>query len=199
MTARLSIRTFFLLGVVIVCEAPASACAPPGALCEAKEPLVDAEEWTFVEESASESLWAASPSDQRCGPADIQVANFGDEAAVEIDTRSGCGFATVTQPLSSSLSPGDRVQVRIFYFSQTTFPRATALVEVALDDLIVVTERVPIPSESGLIAPIVVVPQEIPAGSLAHFHVGNHGDNSWNLIELSRIFERPCDEALPGS
>jgi hypothetical protein len=132
-----------------------------------------------------------------CTADDIQIASFGEDDAVEIDTRFGCGWATVEQPLLAAVEAGDALQVRVFYFSQTTFPEAEAEVAVALGDDIVVREAVAIPSSSGLVAPRVVVDRAVAAGTMARFHVGNHGDNSWNLIELSRVRTAPCDPEAP--
>jgi hypothetical protein len=177
---------------VAVAPSLGAGCAPPP-VCSEKEPLVVANAWTFVE-PGEDTLWPAPEGAALCSADDIQIASFGADDAVEVDTRFGCGWATVSQPLAASLAAGDRVQVRIFYFSQATFPEAQAEVAVALDDDVVVSEKVDIPASSGLVAPVVVVDHDVAAGALAHFHVGNHGDNSWNLIELSRVFDVPCDD-----
>lgn len=47
-------------------------------------------------------------------------------------------------------------------------------------------EHVPIPSESGMIAPTVVAPKAYPRGTPVYFHLHNHGQNTWNLLELRR-------------
>jgi hypothetical protein len=170
----------------------ALSCAPPP-VCTGKDPLVAADDWTFVEPT-DDTLWPAPPDAALCAASDIQVASFGADDAVEIDTRFGCGWATVSQPLALPLVAGDQIQMRVFYFAQATFPADTAEVALALDGDVVVREVVSIPAASGLIAPVVSVARDIAAGALAHFHVGNHGDNSWNLIELSRVFDAPCDD-----
>jgi len=172
--------------------AATTACAPLP-VCTGKEPLVTADGWTFVE-PADDALWPPPPDAALCTASDIQVARFGADDAVEIDTRFGCGWATVSQPLGAPLIAGDRVQVRVFYFAQATFPADTAGIAIAVDGDIVVRETVAIPAASGLVAPVVPVERDVAAGALAHFHVGNHGDNSWNLIELSRVFDAPCDD-----
>jgi hypothetical protein len=165
-------------------------------MCTVKEPLVVADGWTFVS-ATEDTLWPAPDDAALCEESDIQIASFGADDGVEIDTRSGCGWATVSQPIARPLSTGDRVQVRVFYFTQATFPAASAEVAIAVNGDIVVSESVPIPTSSGLLAPVVVVDHDVEAGALAHFHVGNHGDNSWNLIELARVHEAPCKAEEP--
>lgn len=180
---------FGSVGLVVVATSGSSGCAPPE--CEFQEPLVFAEGWRFVPPT-EDVLWPPPPDAPVCTVDDIQVATFGEDEAVEIDTRLGCGWATVEQALGVGLAAGDRVQVRIFYFAQATFPAAEAEVAVALGDDVIVSERVPIPSSSGLVAPRVVIDRAVAAGTPARFHVGNHGDNSWNLIELSRVYTAAC-------
>ncbi len=183
-----------LVAALAVLPTLTAAQCEPAPVCTDKEPLVAPDAWTFVE-PADDTLWPAPDGAALCNASDIQVASFGADDAVEIDTRFGCGWATVSQPIASSLAAGDRVQVRIFYFSQATFPEAQAEVAVALDGDGGVSEKVAIPASSGLVAPVVTVDHDVAAGALAHFHIGNHGDNSWNLIELSRVFDVPCDDA----
>ncbi len=168
----------------------ALACEP-APLCEVKEAVVVPDGWAFVD-PAADALWPAPEGAALCTAEDIQVQNFGVDEAVEVDTRFGCGWATVSQPTLVDLDAGDDVQVRVFYFSQLTFPAAQAEVAIALDGEVVSSTLVDIPSSSGLIAPRLTLTRAVPAGSLAHFHVGNHGDNSWNLIELARISEAEC-------
>lgn len=169
------------------------AGCPAEPLCEQKTPAVDPRGWTFVAND-DDPLWKAPPETATCSADEIQVQSFGADDAVEIDTSFGCGWATVSQALQVPLHAGDDVQVRVFYFSQASFPEAQAEVAVALDGDIVVSELVAIPSSSRLLAPRVTLARDYAVGSLALFHVGNHGDNSWNLIELSLITEAPCPE-----
>lgn len=185
-------------GVCWALLAVKAGCAP-APVCETKQPLVDASSWRLVP-PADDTLWPPPADAPLCAPEDVQVASFGDDDAVEIDTRFGCGWATVEQPIALALTAGDAVQVRVFYFSQGTFPAAEAEVAVALGDAVIARQRVPIPSSSGLFAPRVVLEGDVAAGTPARFHVGNHGDNSWNLIELSRIVSGPCagDDPSPG-
>lgn len=174
-----------------------TACEPEAPLCESTASLVDPAAWTFVAPE-TDALWPAPEGSATCGPEDVQIQSFGEDDAVEIDTRFGCGWATVEQPTLVDLHAGDEVQVRVFYFSQATFPEAQAEVAIAFDEDIVSTTLVDIPTESDLIAPRVPIERDVPAGSTARFHVGNHGDNSWNLIELSQIFSAPCPEPADG-
>lgn len=160
--------------------------------CEENTDLVDGEAWTFVE-PADDTLWPAPPDAALCTAEDLQVQPFGEDLALEVDTRFGCGWATAVQPLALGISAGDALQVRVFYFSQATFPAARAEVAIAIGDEVVMQEFVDIPTSSGLVAPTLTVATDAPAGTPVHFHVGNHGDNSWNLVELSVVTQAPCE------
>lgn len=167
-----------------------SACEPQP-LCEVNDDLVVADGWTFVE-PANDPIWSLPADTTACGPDEIQVQSFGVDEAVEIDTRFGCGWATVSQPIAADLAAGDELQARVFYFSQVTFPTAEAEIAIAIDGDVVAQSTIEIPTSSGLFAPRVTLDRAVAAGALAHFHIGNHGDNSWNLIELSRIRSEVC-------
>jgi len=177
--------------VVVVGLLGAVGCEAPR--CEQKQPLVEAEGWTFVE-PADDPLWPTPPDAALCDADALQLQAFGDDVAVEIDTRFGCGWATVAQPIAEGLVAGDEVQLRVFHFAQATFPAAEAEVAVAIDDEILLQALVPIPTRAGLLSSRVSVAADHAAGSVARFHVGNHGDNSWNLVELARVVLGACDD-----
>lgn len=135
------------------------------------------------------------PADaELCTAEDIRMEPFGNgPIAVDIDTVTGCGWATVEQETLADLVAGDEVQLRIFYFSQTTFPEAEATVAIAFNGEPFFSVQVPIPTTSTLEAPLLAVDRDIRAGTKVQFHVGNHGDNSWNLLEVSRTRKVFCD------
>lgn len=182
-------RVVFAAAVVV----GLSACPEPVPLCEVADDAVTAKGWTFVPPD-EDTMWPAPAGAATCTLDDIQVQSFGVDDAIEVDTRFGCGWATVSQPTLVDMKAGDDVQVRVFYFSQATFPTAQAEVAIALDGEIVAATLIDIPTSSGLYAPRFKLARDVPKGSTALFHVGNHGDNSWNLIELSRISEGPCPD-----
>ena len=181
------------VSIVIAASALLAACDVFVPQCEVKTPLVVGDGWTLVP-PAQDVLWPPPEGAPLCEEDALQTQPLGDDLAFEIDTRFGCGWATASQPIAHDVAAGSLVQVRVFYFSQNTFPAAEATVALALAGDIVMDERVAIPTSSGLLAPQVPVPRDLAAGELAHFHVGNHGDNSWNLVEVSSIGPGPCEE-----
>ncbi len=177
---------------MITLVAMTAGCPPAVAVCEDKRDVVDVRAWRFVDPD-DDRLWPATDDAVFCTADDLQVQPVGDDLALEIDTRLGCGWATARQPLLEDLRIGDRLQVRVFYFSQTVFPEAEAEVAVAIDGERIMSERVPIPAASGLLQPLLTIKRDVDAGADVDFHVGNHGDNSWNLVELAVIRDVACD------
>ena len=169
----------------------AQACPGEEAACEEKVPLVDVDAWVLVEPDA-DAVWPAPEGTPLCAVDAVQVQQFGGERALEIDTSVTCGWATVEQPLLASVATGESLQVRVFYFSQTSFPAATAEVGLAVGGEVAMAELVDIPAASGLIAPRLRVQNDAAAGTPIAFHVGNHGANSWNLLEVSLLRSIPC-------
>lgn len=159
----------------------------PGDECQEKTDLVDMTAWTLV---APEDDPFEPPADAPfCTGDEIRMEAFGTGGpiALDVDTRAGCGWATLAQETKADLVAGDRVQSRLFYFSQTSFPADTADVALRFGDVDHWRFAVPIPTINQLEAPLLAVEQDVPAGTRVLFHVGNHGDNSWNLLEVSRV------------
>ena len=182
-----------LVACLVGTEALAAGCTPAVAVCEDKASLVDVRAWRFVE-PADDALWPALNDAALCNAGDVQVKPVGDALALEINTRFGCGWATATQTTPRALRVGDRVQTQIFYFPQSSFPTAVAEIAIAIDDEIVVQETLEIPAPSGLLQPVIVVDQDVDVGADVSFHIGNHGDNSWNLVEFAVVRSVPCDD-----
>jgi hypothetical protein len=171
----------------------ASSCAP-AELCETAVPLVDATQWQLLDPADARQPEAAPNGALLCASANIKTSVFGNTEGVEVDTGPTCGFATLSRSSSGLITAGETVLIRMFHYTQTTFPAAEAHVTVSIDGVSLLDERVPIPSESGLLPrqPRIVVDRDVAAGAPVLFHVGNHGDNSWSLVELSVLRQEPC-------
>ncbi len=186
-------RVVVAAGAAFACVVGPAGCTPAVAVCEEKISIIDVRAWAFVE-PADDRRWPAPDDAALCDNDDVQVQPVGDDLALEIDTRLGCGWATAQQPTLRDLHVGDRLQVQVFYFSQSSFPTAEAQVAIAIDDDVVLDERITIPATSGLLQPVLTIDNDIAAGASAAFHIGNHGDNSWNLVELAVLTSLPCDQ-----
>jgi hypothetical protein len=199
------------IGGALVGVLALSACPPPE--CQNVVPLVDAEAWALVTDEAQdpfaplvtgpvidkaepppEPVDPEAPPLVRCGPEDVQQEFLGDEQSLQVTTQF-CSLLTVQQPLLAPIAAGDVLQLRLWHFALTSYPRAEAVVGVALGDDVVFTVSEAVPSPDGvgaLVAPQLTVDKAYSAGTLVSFHIGNHGGNTWNLIELSTTATGPC-------
>jgi hypothetical protein len=159
----------------------------PDPRCEERTELVAMDAWVLV--APADDPFGPPADAALCTEADIRMEPFGvgGPVALDVDTGGGCGWATLVQPLQHDVAAGEDVNVRVFYFSQTRFPAAEAEIAIGFGDEVFWSERVPIPTSSD-VTPRAPLPAAAPiaAGTPTYFHVGNHGDNSWNLLELSR-------------
>ncbi len=177
---------------LLVC---AASCLAWGACtseqCEAKDALVDMQQWQVV--APADDPWPPASDTAFCTGTDIRAEPFGSgPIALDVDTNASCGWATVTQPSLIELTPDDHVLPRVFYFSQQTFPLARAELAVAVDDVKVWSAFVDIPTNSAVVAPDLEPQLDKPAGTPLYFHLGNHGANVWSLLELTRVRQGPC-------
>lgn len=171
-----------------------ASCEPD--LCARKTDLVVMERWQRV--PPEEDPFSPPPEAFVCDDAAFRVAPFGagGPLALDVDTGAACGWATAAQPLVADVAPGDELVLRVFYFTQTTFPASEAQLALRIGDDVVWSATVPIPAESGLVprAPF-AVQTRAPEGTPVFFHVGNHGDNAWNLLEVARVRQEACSDA----
>lgn len=182
-----------LLAAVLLAAVVLGGCPVPE--CEEKTDLVAMDQWVLL---APEDDPFDPPADAPlCTTDDIRMEPFGAGGPItlDVDTSLGCGWATLTQPLVTDIAADDKVTIRVFYYSQTTFPAAEAELALTFGGELFWTDTVPIPANSDL-TPRTPLPatRDVPAGTPVHFHVGNHGDNSWNLLELSRTRKVFCSE-----
>lgn len=180
--------------VVVVC----AGC--PGETCEEKADLVAMDGWTLV--AADDDPFG--PADRpACGEDRVRMEPFGvgGPIALDIDTGFGCGWATAKQRLAEDLEPGDRLNVHVWVETQTEFAGETSTVDalvfaelaLAFDDETFWSTSVQIPVSAYLEgASDAPIEKTIPAGTEVFFHLGNHGANTWSLVELSRVRDAPC-------
>lgn len=173
-------------------------------MCEEIVPLIDVARFNLIDaaddpfvsgDPAAFFADRSDPDDQRprlCEtPTEVGPNTLGDEAVFDVDTFR-CSWATLEQPLLQDIEGADRIRVRIFYFSQL----ATFLTEgrnvLTVGDQVVLDESVALPTESGLLGFEAPLPLSGAQGDRVVWHVANHGENSWNFIELSMVREIPC-------
>ncbi|HEX6240653.1 MAG TPA: hypothetical protein VFZ61_07165 [Polyangiales bacterium] len=143
---------------------------------------------------ASPDLWqvldaAADPFPDRpasvdCGPAGVVAELLSEERVLGVETGF-CDYLTATQPALRAVQAGDVLKVRLWHFELAAPEPAEAHAVLQVDGLSVLDERIPIPQPGGLIVRQLRVQRDIAQGAPMHFHLHNHGANSWALVEVS--------------
>jgi len=99
-----------------------------------------------------------------------------------------CNYITVTQPSQTRIQTGDSVKLR-FWHSQLTAPvNSLATAGLLIDKELIWREQYNIPlSNSSMVTFEWTATQNIPTGTPLFFHVSNHGNNEYSLVELTLI------------
>jgi hypothetical protein len=148
----------------------------------ARGPLIEPEAWEIV--SAPEDPFADRLEDASCPDGAYMPELLANEPVFSVDT-SGCRYMTARQPALRDVAEGETLVARVWHFALNAGESAEAHVALRVGESVVLDETVPIPSEGGLIVREEFAPQAFPAGTPVFFHLHNHGDNSWSLVELS--------------
>lgn len=194
--SRLLVRGPLLAAMLVTVAGCPASCGFEE--CIEKVSVIDNAAWQLL--AAADDPFLPPADAPLCTLEDVHMEPFGagGELSLDVDTGRGCGWATLQEPTLVDLAPADEVQVRVFYFSQLSFPEAVAEIALAVDGERMWSVEVPIPASSTLEAPRFTVGDAlsrdtvVPAGTPLQFHIGNHGDNTWNLLELSRLRKGPC-------
>jgi hypothetical protein len=135
---------------------------------------------------------AACTGPVRCGADEARFEWFGSDPSLQIDTRF-CNWATVEQPALADVEAGEGRGIRVWYFAQTPPEPTLAVAAVAFGGEVVWQDEIELPvSRGSLLYDLSTWPASIGKGATISFHLHNHGDNSWNLLELSVVRTVPC-------
>ncbi|MDB4986920.1 MAG: hypothetical protein JWN04_2098 [Myxococcaceae bacterium] len=163
--------------------APSRHDADAGEMADAgRVSLVLHELWTRLE--PVDDPFDDRPQVVDCTWGATMAETLSDERAFGVDTGF-CNYLTVTQPTLWRVAAGSSLKVRLWHFELSAPEPAEAHTAVLVDGLTVMDEQVAIPGPGALLVRVLRAPRDIPAGAPVHFHLHNHGANSWALVELS--------------
>lgn len=158
-----------------------AAIAPPDAQGVRAE-IVEPRRWVRVD--ASVDPFGDRPATVDCDEQATYAETFSGVSAYEIDTAY-CNYATLHQLTTQDIRTGDRINARFVHFPLTAPEDSEAHVVVRIEELAVLEERIPIPSDAGVLVRDLIAPRDIPAGANAYLHVHNHGANAYVLVSFS--------------
>jgi hypothetical protein len=144
--------------------------------------LIDHDLWVQLESEADP--FEDRPDAFDCAADAVAAEELAGERAYGVDTGR-CSYVTAVQPAVTHAAAGETLVVRLWHFALTAPNPGEAHAVVDVDGLRVLDERVPIPSPGGLIKITLPIERPVAAGAPVHFHLHNHGENSWALVEIS--------------
>lgn len=168
------------------------------AACSAPDPGIDAE--TLPDASGApvalvvHDVWqpvssSADPFEDR--PAVVECEQGSGWAAEQLDgvdtlgvDMHHCNYFVASQPLIGDVAAGDTIGIRAWHYALTGSGEAHLALQIGDERLF--ERRIPIPADSQLIVQNVVAPRAFSVGERVLFHAHNHGDNSYNLIDVVR-------------
>lgn len=141
---------------------------------------------SLIDLAAFEKTSAANdPFEDR--PSDI-VCEFGfglEDGFFEFESDL-CRYGAFSQPAVAPIRVGDTIDFLLLHENLVSSkPRAQAHIAIAFGDDIVYETRIDIPAEANFLDEQWVSTIDVPAGTPVHFHLHNHGINSYRLAELS--------------
>ena len=96
-----------------------------------------------------------------------------------------CNWITLEQPSLRAIQAGDRVEVRSRHSQLTAPVPGEAHIAFVIGDELVLDYSVAIPTDFQFPDAIWTAPKDYPAGTPLLFHVDNHGQNEYMLIEVN--------------
>ena len=154
-----------------------------------KRALVKSELWTAAPEISDPFFDPEHPKASVCSEVDTSIEEMGLETWFEVDTQD-CAYATFTQDLQEDVPAGASLFLRIWHFknsaAETDFRVALSVGEG--DSTILFDAQVSPDDPGGLLFDTPVAPHDLAAGTPVYWHLSNHGENTWDVIEFSATF-----------
>jgi hypothetical protein len=145
-------------------------------------PLTNYDSWQTIS-TDGDPLPEHRPDTVECPDDSYGTETLNNDQTLTIDTGN-CNYFAGRQQTLGPIEEGDQLRARIWHFELTANAPATAHAALLIDGNIVWEKNVEIPAESSLYAPEWTAETSYPEGTPVVFHVHNHGNNSWNFIEL---------------
>lgn len=200
------LNSFILIFAYSGCAAQNPPVPERTSTCETRYMLVDHQKWRIVSPSPPDGgtnvpfgdAGVAAGADSGmyfngwCPPTEGRYELFAQEPSYAFYTAI-CGKITVEQAALESIEAGDKVTVRVWYYSQFTNYQMNAQLAVSALDAPLWSNTVKLPNPTGgLINETITINRAIPVGTALRWDLTNHGANSWHLIELSVTKRHAC-------
>ncbi|MDP7039763.1 MAG: hypothetical protein QGI45_11435 [Myxococcota bacterium] len=174
MDLKTSAITIFLLCTQAAC---AGEDEPP-----TSKSLIDMHAWAWQDAGADPS--GHRPEEVICPDTGWYYEEVSNEPTLEVDTEE-CDYLSVSQPLLASFKKGDVLFLRLWHYHLIFPDTEWAHAALYIGGQLLWESQIAIPAEANFIHPEFSAPFAAEKGAPINFHLHNHGNNTWNLFELS--------------
>jgi len=133
------------------------------------------------------------PAEIDCGVGGWYLEDTGAVPKLEVDTNQ-CNYLALSQPSLRAITAGDTLQVSFYHFDLVAPEPAEGHLQLRVDGNVVWDYLIPIPTDeennktpAAFIDETVVVEFDAPAGAEVYLHLHNHGQNTWNVVDLALV------------
>jgi hypothetical protein len=172
------------LAVALVgCDSLSVPAAPDAFTTPYSGPIVNPFEWRAVPNGVA-PFGPPGPEQTACGDLAIGPEDLSGTWVYSVDTGD-CNWHTMVQPTAVPMTPGDRLELRVWHSQLLADGPATAHVALAVEGEIWGMAEEPIPNIGRMVVVEMTVPSATAVGAEVAFRLDNHGVNSWHLVDLT--------------
>ena len=173
-----------LVGLMVAATPLLSACvseenaSPPEPTFQA---LVAPSEWSAVPRDEDRFITDLDAAPECVGP-----GFRSEEQWLEIDTGE-CNWVTLTAPAHFAVARGEQLRVSVSHFDLNAPAAAEGVAELTFGECAAWSKLVAIPSAAAVYTETFASPCEVAARGRVYFHLHNHGQNTWQLQDVSAL------------
>ena len=130
--------------------------------------------------------------DERPAQFECEVGWGVENGVFEVDTEA-CQYGSFEQAALADIAAGDALELIVLHDALYDEEPAEAHLGVAIGPDVMWETTLPIPSPPGYLRPTWTATEDIPAGTVVHFHVHNHGYNNYRVVDVTRTRTCPAD------
>jgi hypothetical protein len=141
--------------------------------------LVAQSEWSAVARDEDPFITDLDAAPECVGPG-FRV----EQQWLEIDTAE-CNWVTLAAPARFTVERGQELRVSLSHFDLNAPAAAEGVAELTFRECDAWSKLVAIPSAAALYTETFASPCEVAARGRVYFHLHNHGQNNWQLQDVS--------------
>lgn len=147
---------------------------------ETFQPLVGLEDWSPIERERDPFIEDEPPAE--CEAPGVSVEE--EQSWLELDTTE-CGFITVIAGAQGDVEEGQEMSLEVSHFDLDAAEPASAELRLRFEDCDVWEKSIAIPGDASVYRERFASPCSIAQGGQVLFHLHNHGQNTYQLRDIS--------------